>query len=47
MCPIDGDFKHFQRTEIMDFPNSRNFSSIMQANVLSIMQTNPGPVRTD
>jgi hypothetical protein len=47
MCPIHGDFKHFQRAKIMDFPQSRKVSSIMQTNALSIMQTNPGPVRTD
>ncbi len=47
MCPIHGDFKRFQRAKNMDFPNSRKVSSIMQTNVLSIMQTNARLVRTD
>jgi hypothetical protein len=47
MCPIYGDFKHFQRAKTIDFLQSGNVSSIMQTKVLSIMQTNAGSVRTD
>jgi hypothetical protein len=47
MCPIHADFKRFHAPEAKDFRMRCKVSSIICANVLSIMPANARPVTTD
>jgi len=47
MCPIYADFKHLNAQESKQFRRSRNHSSIMRANALSIMRANAGQGTAD
>jgi hypothetical protein len=47
MCLIHRDFKHFRIARTKQFRHRRKVSSIMWANVLSIMPANEGAVTGD
>jgi hypothetical protein len=47
MCPIDADFKHFHQAEPWQLRHAGKVSSIMRANVLSIMPAKGGSVTAD
>jgi len=47
MCLIHRDFKHFARSNAINFAAARKVSSIMRAKLLSIMQAEAGALRRD